>query len=426
MSEQELFNNAGSINTNYIIEDTYHTGGISAGLGFAVSSANFPGKTLTRIKLYGGSNGIGSGEVRMWVATARLFAPNPNNGVTISARIYSTNTHEIQSVHTGSYEFTFSGVALPNDTVLVIGLEITNGGSAYDVVFIQSGVSTGSFPLYLGDVTSLPALLSAEVYNFQPACIIYGTASTVYSVTYNGNGNTGGSAPVDPNGPYLNTSTVTVLGNTGNLTKTNHTFIGWSTNSNATVAQYTAGSTFVISGNTVLYAVWSPPLTVVYDGSGNSAGSAPVDPNSPYPYGSTVTVLGHGSLWLTGYNFAGWTTDPLSQDVEFRVGDSFVITENTILYAVWLWGGPPVGNQYTVTYNGNGHTSGSPPVDYNVYQQGNTVTVLGQGTLVKSGYSFLGWATTSNAVSPNRMPGSTFGMPPNSVTLYAVWGSGGG
>ena len=42
------------------------------------------------------------------------------------------------------------------------------------------------------------------------------TSSFAYTVTYNGNGNTSGSVPVDPN-TYTQGATVTVLGNTGNL-----------------------------------------------------------------------------------------------------------------------------------------------------------------------------------------------------------------
>ena len=40
-----------------------------------------------------------------------------------------------------------------------------------------------------------------------------------YTVAYSGNGNTGGSVPVDAN-TYLQGATVTVLGNTGSLVKT--------------------------------------------------------------------------------------------------------------------------------------------------------------------------------------------------------------
>lgn len=48
--------------------------------------------------------------------------------------------------------------------------------------------------------------------------------------------------------------------------------------------------------------------TVIYDGNGNTGGSAPVDPNSPYNAGSLVGVLGPGSLINTGNMFTGWNT----------------------------------------------------------------------------------------------------------------------
>ena len=51
---------------------------------------------------------------------------------------------------------------------------------------------------------------------------------------------------------------------------------------------------------------------------------------------------------------------------------------------------------YTVTYNGNGNTSGVAPTDANLYEQGALVTVLGKGNLVKTGYAFVGWNTAAN------------------------------
>lgn len=44
-----------------------------------------------------------------------------------------------------------------------------------------------------------------------------------------------------------------------------------------------------------------------------------------------------------------------------------------------------------VTYNANGATSGTAPVDNNVYLPGDKVTILGQGNLAKSGHTFGGW-----------------------------------
>ncbi len=62
-----------------------------------------------------------------------------------------------------------------------------------------------------------------------------------YSVTYDGNTNTGGTAPVDGLSPYDYGSTVTVLGNTGALVKTGYTFAGWNTQANGLGTAYSAG-----------------------------------------------------------------------------------------------------------------------------------------------------------------------------------------
>jgi uncharacterized repeat protein (TIGR02543 family) len=85
-----------------------------------------------------------------------------------------------------------------------------------------------------------------------------------------------------------------------------------------------------------------------------------------------------------------------------------------------------------VTYNKNGNdVVGAAPIDFNVYQSGATVIVLGNtGNFTRTGYTFLGWHTDPMASKAKYVAGSTFNIPPNSVTLFAVWsytgGSGGG
>lgn len=67
-----------------------------------------------------------------------------------------------------------------------------------------------------------------------------------YSVTYNGNGNTGGAVPADAT-VYSSGNTVTVLGNTGSLARTGYTFNNWNTASNGSGATYAGGGTFSIA-----------------------------------------------------------------------------------------------------------------------------------------------------------------------------------
>ena len=74
-----------------------------------------------------------------------------------------------------------------------------------------------------------------------------------YTVTYAGNGNTGGSVPVDGSSPYTAGSTVSVLGNTGSLVNGSDTFGGWQINGAGTIYQQGgANPSFVINANTTL------------------------------------------------------------------------------------------------------------------------------------------------------------------------------
>jgi len=83
----------------------------------------------------------------------------------------------------------------------------------------------------------------------------YGEAKLVMActVTYNANGATSGTAPVDDN-VYLPGDEVTILGNTGNLEKAGHTFAGWKAGYDETV--YNAGQKVEISYSMQLVAVW--------------------------------------------------------------------------------------------------------------------------------------------------------------------------
>jgi len=83
----------------------------------------------------------------------------------------------------------------------------------------------------------------------QPCCPVAVAAGL--TVTYNGSLETGGTVPVDPL-LYQAGAVVTVLGNTGNLTRDDgRVFLGW-VDSNGVPCN----TTFIITTNTTLYAYW--------------------------------------------------------------------------------------------------------------------------------------------------------------------------
>ena len=115
------------------------------------------------------------------------------------------------------------------------------------------GMSTYSLDSSLIDIDPIEEDIN-DLNSFSvPELLI--VSSLAYEVTYNGNGNTGGSVPVDSSFYALNAN-VTVLGNTGSLVKTGNSFEDWNTASDGSGTSYDPADVFQISGMTTLYAQW--------------------------------------------------------------------------------------------------------------------------------------------------------------------------
>jgi uncharacterized repeat protein (TIGR02543 family) len=118
-----------------------------------------------------------------------------------------------------------------------------------------------------------------------------------YTVTYNGNGNTGGNVPVDSAG-YRAGDTVTVQG-AGSLTKTGYSFAGWNTKADGTGTTYTQGQTFPMeAANVTLYAKWTYGSELIFH-SGFEPATAMVAQNS-----EIVTITGTDNSFTSLNNWA--------------------------------------------------------------------------------------------------------------------------
>ena len=94
----------------------------------------------------------------------------------------------------------------------------------------------------------------------------YAVVSCVVTITYNGNGHTGGLAVANSTGTAYKTANGTtspnvtqpasILINSNTFEKKYHTFIGWATNSSDTSSQFNVGENYDFENDTVLYAVW--------------------------------------------------------------------------------------------------------------------------------------------------------------------------
>lgn len=167
--------------------------------------------------------------------------------------------------------------------------------------------------------------------------IAYGSSEvTKYAITYDANGATGGSVPVDAT-TYAPGEPITAAANSGSLVKTGAVFAGWNTEADGSGASYDAADVFAMGHAAVkLYAVWNPTYAVTYNGNGSTGGTVPTD-SGAYEPGDAVTVLDNtGTLVLAGKTFSGWNTAANGSGITYTAAQTFAMGHAAVtLYAVW-------------------------------------------------------------------------------------------
>ena len=154
--------------------------------------------------------------------------------------------------------------------------------------------------------------------------------------------------------------------------------------------------------------------TVNYNGNGATSGSME---GSTATYNSNFKTK-QNAFSKTGYTFNGWneksdgtgTAWTLTSAGVYEANKSWkwTYTNGITLYAQWT------AIDYTVTYNANGGTCNTSSKDY-IYEDTVDLSV----TASKDGKTFIGWHTDKNS----RIPLTSYSMPANDVTLYAVYTS---
>ncbi len=286
---------------------------------------------------------------------------------------YVIRPAELTDVELSGTSFDYTGSPIkPQVTKVTAGnLEVTAG--SYDVVYSNNQqVGTASVtvfstnPNYTGSVTK-----EFEI-----------TAGSLYAVTYNRNGADGGSVPVD-NGAYLTGDTVTLLDNSGALTRTNAVFLGWSTTetalltSEAEAAQITVvqpGTAMTMpTGGLTLHAVWAQDSnhngrpdyreTVTIISSAGPGGTIAPSGTQSYAWGTgsaayTITVE-------DGYTFTGVTVDGVNVAVSTAQAPTDLVKNPDDTYT-YTFGLLTENHTIAATFQapgGGGGGGGTPPVE---------------------------------------------------------------
>lgn len=160
-------------------------------------------------------------------------------------------------------------------------------------------------------------------------------------------------------------------------------------------------------------------VTLTYDDDGGFMGSVP-EPME-YNVGDEVTVQFEEHPFRAGAGFIGWARTDGATEAEFSEEGTttFIINEDTTLYAVWQMVLPPPTDK-TLTYYDEGDTGSVP--EPAVYDYDSEVTVQFDEYPGRDGARFVGWARDENADEAEfTADGTTTFDITESTILYAVW-----
>ena len=249
-----------------------------------------------------------------------------------------------------------------------------------------------------------------------------------YTVSYegNGNGDVVGNVP-DPQTFYSGGS-VAIEGGVNRPEMIGYRFTGWNTAPNGNGTPYPAGATYSANEKVTLYAQWEAVETVDF-----TLGSSAVNHGDPV----TLSSKKQGATIYYRIGDAAETTGTLGQPVMVTLynekylppdatGAYAEIPENghvTITaYAKYADGtqskettGTYTLNQYTVSYEGGGDTSGTVPSEQ--FYSGGSVAVQSGDSLTKEGYTFKEWLGNDGQFYSQ---GDVYGEDEN-LTLTAQW-----
>lgn len=230
-----------------------------------------------------------------------------------------------------------------------------------------------------------------------------------YNVHFSGNGSTAGTMTDLKN--YTYTRKFNLPDN--KFTRKGYTFAGWNTKADGKGTKYAnkaeVSGISLKNGTVTLYAMWNPvKYKITYNLNGGTNNSA--NPS----YYTTGAGLTYKNPSKKGYTFAGWYADK-----NFKTKVTVIPKGSTgvrTVYAKWNI------NHYTISFNGNGSTSGSTKQMSCTYGKSYNLTASG---FARKGYWFAGWNTKadgSGAAFANKASVKSISSINNkNVILYAQW-----
>lgn len=185
--------------------------------------------------------------------------------VSFVCRQWNTNTQAITLHYSadGGSTYTSTGTTSTNFSISNNSLNANTNAVKLTFSNLSNQIGIESCSIKVRDI----------IYNSNPLC-------NSATITYDANGATTGTAPIDPNSPYTlvnGQKNIELLYNTGNLAKNGYTFDGWNTEFDGSGISYSEGTTFTLTDNIVLYAKWNPNVySITWYSNGAAIESLPI------------------------------------------------------------------------------------------------------------------------------------------------------
>ena len=267
--------------------------------------------------------------------------------------------------------------------------------------------------------------LPATVTENATVTAIFTRTANSYTLAWNTNG--GSDLAGSP------TSGTTAFGTTltkpTEPTKSNYTFAGWNTANDGSGTNYTGAMTMP-AANTTYYAKWTQAVTLDANTANHGSGA---NQSATAVWNATGLTGFVATAAATDYAVIGYFTDATGGTQILNVDGTFAAEDISGYVTDGKWSRTDAAptlyahlqQAVQVTYDGNDDDgTGSVPTDATDYKEGDVVTVLGNtGSLAKTDMVFNGWNTAADGTGTFYPVGSTFTMPGEDVTLYAVWNS---
>ena len=176
---------------------------------------------------------------------------------------------------------------------------------------------------------------------------LYARWLNFYTIKFNANGATSGTAPA---AQTVGDGSIITLPDGNDLIKTGFAFGGWNTIADGTGTNYNIGASYTVRGDVTLYARWLISYIITFNANGATSGTAPAA--QTVGDGTTIILPNGSSFTKTGFAFNGWNTIADGTGTNYLAGTSFTVNGDITLYARWI-------HNNHANWNWTTYTSGS-------------------------------------------------------------------